>query len=305
VPAIQNQDKGLGFGRIDLIYDRAVKQVTATRVLPPTFFGHSHYADYPDCNPRGPELNRPFPPDLGAEKPAQYGGAVVNVSAFERQAQRAMAPFKDLFELKDKTITTLKVGLVNDRFSESPMARCYVDAIRLASNADIVIAISGGIRESLPKGDVTAGHVFEVAPFDGKSVVVAMTGMELDQYIKLKNKDFNQKSMPIISDGWKIKVSCAGAGEAVTPLEIWQQQGAGSWVHPNPAKTYKVLVSGYPFENPFFDDIRKAGRFTLLDNDRELLTAGFSRSDRPKSCEADSPPAKNATTVMLTRAGAV
>lgn len=78
----------------------------------------------------------------------------------------------------------------------------------------------------------------------------------------------------------------------MTPLEIWQEQGAGNWVHPNPTQTYKVLVSGYLFENPFFDDIRKAGRFTLLDNDRELLTAGFSRTDRPKSCEADVPPAK-------------
>ena len=286
VPVIQNADKGLGFGRVDLKFNKSENKITARKIFPPTLFCHSHFENYTSCNPNGPSMNNPPPPLLGQEVAAVYEGRKINLDTYSTKADEAMAPFKDLIAEKDRPITTLAEGLIHDRFKESAMSLCYVDAIKLAAGVDVVIAISGGIRESLPKGDVTAGSIFEVAPFDGGAVVVSVTGAELKRYIEMQNKDFNIKSMPIISDGWKLKVACSAPGEAVTPKDIFEYDRSNQkWKAVNPDKTYKLLVSGYLFENPFFDEFR-ASRSKVIQSDRELLTAGFSRADRPESCNA-------------------
>lgn len=286
VPVIQNADKGLGFGRIDLKFNKQKKSVEARKIFPPALFCHSFFENYPGCDTKGPDYNRPFPAAFGRRVAPIYDNSVIDIKSQEKAATAALADYSKLLSDKDKPITTLNDGLVHDRFVESVMSRCYVDAIALSADADIVIAISGGIRESLPKGEVTAGHIFEVAPFDGGAVEVAMTGKELESYIKLKNKDFNHKSMPIVSDGWKMKVSCAAPGEAVSPVDIYQHEiSSGNWNKVDENKTYKVVVSGYLFENKFFDDFR-ASRSKVLPSDRDLFTTGFSRNDRPASCMA-------------------
>lgn len=286
VPVIQNADKGLGFGRVDIRFKKSDNAVTSRKIFPPALFCHIHFANYPGCDPKGPEVNLPWPASVGSETAPLYYGTPIDIPAQLRGANAALTPFKNLFEDMEKPITTLAEGLEHDRFKESALDRCYVDAIGLAANADLVIAISGGIRESLPKGVITAGHLFEVAPFDGGAVEVAMTGKELEAYIKMNNKDFNLKSMPIISEGWKLKVSCSAPGEAVTPLGIFVLDPTTNlWKNVEQTKLYKVVVSGYLFENPFFNDYRSS-KSRVLQSDRDLLTAGFSRSDRPKSCSA-------------------
>ena len=286
VPVIQNADKGLGFGRVDIKFNKTKKNVTARAIFPPTLFCHNHFANYPSCDPKGPDYNLPFPAVIGRPTTATYNGTVIDIKSHQQPANDALSDYSKLLADKDQPITTLDEGLAHDRFVESVMSRCYVDAIRLAADVDLVIAISGGIRESLPKGDVTAGHIFEVAPFDGGAVEVTMTGSELTSYVKLNNKDFNLKSMPIISEGWKLKVSCSAPGQAVTPIDIYKlDKSTGKWTEVDSTKTYKVVVSGYLFENKFFDDFR-AGKSKILKSDRDLLTTGFSRSDRPGSCTA-------------------
>ena len=286
VPVIQNADKGLGFGRVDIKFNKTKNNVTARKIFPPTLFCHNHFENYPSCDPKGPDFNQPFPAAIGRTTTPNYNSTVIDIKTHQAAATTALSDYSKLLADKDQPITTLDEGLANDRFVESVMSRCYVDAIRLAADVDLVIAISGGIRESLPKGEVTAGHIFEVAPFDGGAVEVTMTGNELVSYIKLNNKDFNLKSMPIISDGWKLKVSCSAPGQAVTPVDIYKlDKSTGKWTEVDSTKTYKVVVSGYLFENKFFDDFR-AGKSKILKSDRDLLTTGFSRSDRPASCTA-------------------
>jgi hypothetical protein len=223
---------------------------------------------------------------MGQATAPRYEGRALDLAAFDDGAKTAMAPYAELLEAATRPITTLSSPLPNDRFKESLMARCFVDAIRLETGADLVFAISGGIRDGLPAGAVNAGHVFDVAPFDGESVEVSMTGREVETYFKTPNKDLNHKSMPIVSDGFQLQVACNAPGEPVVPKAVFARDAStGAWRALDPERTYRVIVSGYLFESPFFDPFRQ-GRSRLVQSDRDLLTAGFSRADRPASCTA-------------------
>lgn len=267
VPVIQNIDKGLGFSRVDITFDRVKNVVTKRKIFSPELFCHTHFENYPGCNPNGPKMNKPFPSKMGKQISPVYMGNVVNIKAEENSAKIALKQFEPLFSKNDKFVTNLPTALVNNRFTESIMGRCYVDAIQKASNADLVFATSGGIRESLPKGKINVGNIFEVAPFDGNAVEVSMKGKDLKAYISQRNQDFTSKSMPIVSDGWKLKVNCEGPEKSVTEEE-----------------TYRVVVSGYLFEKPFFNKFRSTNSKEIK-LERDLLTIGLNQNPKPVSCD--------------------
>jgi 2',3'-cyclic-nucleotide 2'-phosphodiesterase (5'-nucleotidase family) len=56
----------------------------------------------------------------------------------------------------------------------------------LKSNLKIVPVVSffnyGGIRTSLPKGEITVGKIFELMPFENEMVFIQLTGEQLQQF---------------------------------------------------------------------------------------------------------------------------
>lgn len=67
----------------------------------------------------------------------------------------------------------------NVRTGETNLAQIITDSMVIVSGADIAITNGGGIRESIPVGDVTRGHVIEVLPFGNIIVTVDLTGQEI------------------------------------------------------------------------------------------------------------------------------
>ncbi|MCL2852914.1 MAG: 5'-nucleotidase C-terminal domain-containing protein [Defluviitaleaceae bacterium] len=67
----------------------------------------------------------------------------------------------------------LEDGLI--RSTEMPIGNLVADAMLHASGADIAIANGGGIRDSLPAGDVTQGDIVSVLPFGNYLVVLEVT----------------------------------------------------------------------------------------------------------------------------------
>ena len=59
------------------------------------------------------------------------------------------------------------------------LANLVTDAMRGASGADIVITNGGGIRASIPAGDITMGSIYTVLPFDNSLVVIELSGKDL------------------------------------------------------------------------------------------------------------------------------
>jgi 2',3'-cyclic-nucleotide 2'-phosphodiesterase (5'-nucleotidase family) len=66
---------------------------------------------------------------------------------------------------------------------DTPLGNFVADAMRDAAGADIAIQNAGGIRAGIPAGEVTAGDLYRVLPFDNRLVVVEMKGWQVRQLL--------------------------------------------------------------------------------------------------------------------------
>ncbi len=71
------------------------------------------------------------------------------------------------------------------RFMETNLGMLIGRAQRDKAGADIAIMNSGGIRTSLPSGDITYKDVLKVQPFANAVAAVTLTGAELRDYLKV------------------------------------------------------------------------------------------------------------------------
>lgn len=101
---------------------------------------------------------------------------------------------KDLYNQMNETITTTDIKLtvydpteVNSkgnpimivRRQESNLGDLVTDAFRYAGNADIGIQVAGGIRTSLPTGEIKYGDIINTLPYRNKLVVLEVTGQQV------------------------------------------------------------------------------------------------------------------------------
>ena len=68
---------------------------------------------------------------------------------------------------------------------ESPLGDLIADALREYSATDFAFMNSGGIRAELPAKDLTYADIFAVSPFDNYPAVVAMTGAQIVETLRL------------------------------------------------------------------------------------------------------------------------
>lgn len=84
---------------------------------------------------------------------------------------------------------------------------------------DLVLLNTGGLRSSLPKGNITRGNIFELMPFDNEIVIVTLSGKET----------------------WNmLRYIAASGGQPVAGL----QMGITSEKKPG-----KILIKGMPFDS--------------------------------------------------------
>jgi 2',3'-cyclic-nucleotide 2'-phosphodiesterase (5'-nucleotidase family) len=53
--------------------------------------------------------------------------------------------------------------------------------LSVQGGVDFALINLGGIRSSLPKGDVTVGDLYRIVPFENKLVVITLTGMQVEK----------------------------------------------------------------------------------------------------------------------------
>lgn len=79
----------------------------------------------------------------------------------------------------DLTIVEPGTNIRIVRNAETNLGDLCADAYRAIGQADIAIVNSGGIRESIPAGDITLGQIFAVDPFSNYLCVAEVTGQEI------------------------------------------------------------------------------------------------------------------------------
>ena len=109
-------------------------------------------------------------------------------------ADAVAAQVAKLDEIRQTVVATSQVPLyVNDpvavtaegtpvriiRNAETNLGDLCADAYRALSNADIAFVNGGGIRVSIPAGDITYGQIIAVHPFGNEMCVVEATGQQI------------------------------------------------------------------------------------------------------------------------------
>lgn len=84
-----------------------------------------------------------------------------------------------LNEVVGKTAVFFDGERENVRTQETNLGNLIADIMREATGADIALTNGGGIRASLPQGDITVGDIYTVLPFDNTLTVIEITGRQL------------------------------------------------------------------------------------------------------------------------------
>lgn len=89
-----------------------------------------------------------------------------------------------LKELIDEKIGYAETALSRNYFGESLLGNLITDAVRIYSKADAVFTNPGGLRADIEKGDITAGHIINVVPFNNNVLMMDMTGKDLKDLLE-------------------------------------------------------------------------------------------------------------------------
>ncbi|MEZ0487518.1 5'-nucleotidase C-terminal domain-containing protein [Fibrella aquatica] len=109
--------------------------------------------------------------------------------AADSSTVRWLMPYKqNLDKSMNETLVTFTERL-EKKAPECALDDVLADALlsqaskRYGKAIDVSHLNYGGIRNGLPAGGVTTGHIFEVMPFDNQLVVLTLTGTQLMQFL--------------------------------------------------------------------------------------------------------------------------
>jgi len=155
IAIVQSFANGKAFGRVDLTWDRAGKQLSAVKIFPPQSVEDESY------------LGLQVVPDAAIEK--------VITPAVEAAAARRGEPLG----------VTLEGPLKRDYDAESALGNLIATLmLEAGADADIAITNGGGLRADLPAGPLTYGALYDAQPFDNRFARLTMTGRQLRALVK-------------------------------------------------------------------------------------------------------------------------
>jgi 2',3'-cyclic-nucleotide 2'-phosphodiesterase (5'-nucleotidase family) len=119
-----------------------------------------------------------------------------SVAQNDSQIQSILKPYKlGMDSIMNVVIGTSVSAMPKEREKTETLLGNFVADIVLASgdkaysvqyggSADVCILNNGGLRSSLPQGNITRGNIFELMPFDNEIVVVTITGAKMWDLLK-------------------------------------------------------------------------------------------------------------------------
>jgi 2',3'-cyclic-nucleotide 2'-phosphodiesterase (5'-nucleotidase family) len=195
IPIISSYSRGVAFGRIDLVVDRATGRVTSHRIFPP----------HDLCAAQDPATRACAPPSDRTAVPAVYEGRPVAASP---DVERMLAPAVERARtLKEQPLNGhIADALTRHANEEFALGNLFADWSRAAAGVDVAIANSGGIRADLPAGPLTFGRLYAVTPFDNREMTLTLTGAELRKVIA---NNLQQRGSFLLLSGVRATATCA------------------------------------------------------------------------------------------------
>lgn len=201
IPVVQAYYNGRALGRISLVYSRQEKKVIASTV-------QALEVPVKDARP-DPEI-----------------AAIVNGS------QSEIAPVKNM--PLGKTVEALS----HDRYGLSVLGQWSSDVMRSVTKADIAFQNGGGLRTSIPAGDITMGNLYEVMPFDNTLVTMDLTG---EQVMAVLNHGINNAKLGTVQfSGLQVLIDSSNPwGSQVIEVRL----NGGALL--DPEATYRIVTNDF------------------------------------------------------------
>ncbi len=172
------------------------------------------------------------------------------------------------------------------RIMETNLGDLCADAYRAMGETDIAFVNGGGVRDTIPAGDVTYGQIIKVHPFGNALCTVEATGQEILDALEMSvsslpgesggflhvsglkfTVDLNVDST-VVKDDKKMFVEVAG-DRRVKDVEVLQEDGTYAPIDPN--KTYTLACHNYLLKDmgdgyTMFADNKFLSENVMLDN---------------------------------------
>jgi len=123
---------------------------------------------------------------------------IINKNEIDSATYKTILPYKKNHDdLMSKVIATSEASFVKGDV-ESTLGNWFCDAVISETNLllgkdssilDVAVFNKGGLRNSLPKGNITVGNIFELMPFDNEVVLLKLSGIQFkDMCDKISEK---------------------------------------------------------------------------------------------------------------------
>ena len=196
----------------------------------------------------------------------KHKGQLIKVADFAEDAEalKLLAPFKEKVEAvaSAEIGVTLTKELENPRSkednptsvrnSETALGNIITDGMlekaKKSTTKKVVMAFQngGGIREAIPAGNITTGHVITVLPFGNTLALVDVTGAELKETFEHSVKDAPKESGGFLHvAGAKVEYdSSKEAGSRIVSLKYYDE-ATKAYVDIEDGETYTVATNAF------------------------------------------------------------
>ncbi|WP_431810371.1 5'-nucleotidase C-terminal domain-containing protein [Lysinibacillus capsici] len=190
----------------------------------------------------------------------EYNGELIDLGkvAEDKAALEKLAPFKEKVDAIMKQEIGVKLNEALDgsrelvRTQEAALGNLITDGMlaksQQYSDKKVVMAFTngGGIRETIPAGEITVGHVMTVLPFGNTLALMDITGAQLKEAFELSvGQAPNQFGGFLQIAGAKLQYdSSKEAGSRIVSFE-YLDQATGKYVAFEDDKTYTVATNAF------------------------------------------------------------
>ncbi len=146
-----------------------------------------------------------------------------------------------LQEKVGSTATDLDGVRNNVRTKETNLGDLITDAMLAESGADVALTNGGGIRNSIPAGDITMDQVLQVLPFGNQMTVIEVTGQDIFDAVTFGASDYPNAAgkFPHV----------AGMSYTIVTEKVKVPDSTGALVEKDQFKEVKdVMVAGEPLD---------------------------------------------------------
>ena len=178
------------------------------------------------------------------EKVAEDAACAAKVAEYRAPVQQRLAA------VIGNTLVDLDGERTNVRSRETNLGNLVADSmLSRASHAGAGIAIisGGGIRDSIPRGDITLGQVQAVLPFDNYLVAFDLTGEQIMAALEngVSQVEDVQGKFPQVAGLRFIWNPGAKPGNRIVSAEV---KKGGGYVSINPSATYRVVTNNFLYQ---------------------------------------------------------